>query len=94
MARRLSLIPGLLFTIFLDNYFTSILLFRQFRKEGISAVRTIRSKAAGEENAVIARRVFGDFARMELDIPIFINDYNVNMNGVDLANQHREVYDI
>jgi len=49
MARRLSLIPGLLFTIFLDNYFTSILLFRQFRKEGISAVRTIRSKAAGEE---------------------------------------------
>ncbi len=45
-------------------------------------------------NAVIARRVFGDFARMELDIPIFINDYNVNMNGVDLANQHREVYDI
>ncbi len=41
-------------------------------------------------NAATARRVFGDFARLELDILIFINDYNANMNGVDLANQHRE----
>ncbi len=45
-------------------------------------------------NTAIARRAFGDFARMELNILIFINDYNINMNSIDLANQYRETYDI
>ena len=44
-------------------------------------------------NAVTARKVFGDLSRKELDIPTFIDDYNHNMNGVDLANQFRQVYD-
>jgi hypothetical protein len=37
-------------------------------------------------NAVIARRPFGENVTKELEIPIFINDYNHYMNGVDLAN--------
>ncbi len=49
MARRLFLIPRSPFTIFLNNYFTSILLFRQLRKEGINVVETIRSRAADKE---------------------------------------------
>jgi hypothetical protein len=44
-------------------------------------------------NAATARKIFGDLARMELDIPVFIDDYNHNMNGVDLANQFRQPYD-
>ena len=44
MARRLSQIPESLFTIFLNNYFTSILLFRQLRKENIDAVKIIKSE--------------------------------------------------
>jgi hypothetical protein len=31
--------------------------------------------------------------RKELDIPLFIDDYNYNMGGVDIANQNREVYE-
>jgi hypothetical protein len=30
----------------------------------------------------------------ELEIPIFINDYNHYMNGVDLANQYRSSYEV
>ena len=44
-------------------------------------------------NANITREVFGDLPFMDLDIPTFINDYNHNMNSVDLANQHRQPYD-
>jgi hypothetical protein len=44
-------------------------------------------------NATTARKIFGDKSRMELDIPTLINDYNYNMNGMDLANQFRQAYD-
>ena len=44
-------------------------------------------------NAITARKIFGDQARMELNIPTLIDDYNHNMNGVDFANQFRQVYD-
>jgi hypothetical protein len=37
-------------------------------------------------NAAIARRVFGEEVTKELEIPIFINDYNHYMNEIDLAN--------
>jgi hypothetical protein len=43
-------------------------------------------------NATVVREVFGDLPFMDLDIPAFINDYNHNMNSVDLANQHRQPY--
>src|SRR5277367_74419 len=43
-------------------------------------------------NATIVRKVFGELARMELEIPCFINDYNHHMNSVDLANQFRQAY--
>jgi len=161
MARQLPQIPGSYFTIYLDNYFTSIPLFRKLRAINIGAVGTTRCGAAGIEfpplltvlrekhrkklpwgttcavtvddvlcigwqdnnlvlmlstvhtvhqandevvrerkrpantstNATIARKVFGDCAIMELAIPVVIDDYNGNMNGVDLANQLRSVYD-
>jgi hypothetical protein len=45
-------------------------------------------------NGTIARRVFGEEVIKELEIPIFINDYNHYMNGVDLANQSRSSYEV
>jgi hypothetical protein len=43
-------------------------------------------------NAAITRKVFRDSAFMILDILSWVDDYNHNMNGVDLANQHRQPY--
>ena len=42
IARLLLKFPNSHFVIYIDNYFTSILLFSIFRKENISAVRTTR----------------------------------------------------
>ena len=39
------------------------------------------------------RKVFDDALKKKLKIPIFIDDYNYNMNGVDIANQHRASYE-
>jgi hypothetical protein len=44
-------------------------------------------------NAIITRRLFGDSAFMILGIPTWIDDYNHNINAVDLANQFRQPYD-
>lgn len=44
-------------------------------------------------NAAITGKVFGDSAFMILDILAWVDDYNHNMNAVDLANQHRQPYD-
>jgi hypothetical protein len=43
-------------------------------------------------NAAITRKVFGSSLFMILDIPAWVDDYNYNMNAVDLANQHRQPY--
>ena len=45
-------------------------------------------KRLGEKstNIIIARKVFANASKKKLKIPIFINDYNYNMNDVDIAN--------
>jgi hypothetical protein len=44
-------------------------------------------------NSAITRKVFGGLPSISLDIPIWVDDYNHNMNSVDLANQFRQPYD-
>jgi hypothetical protein len=44
-------------------------------------------------NRRIIRKVFGEEYTKELSIPYFINDYNHNIGGIDLANQFRESYE-
>jgi hypothetical protein len=44
-------------------------------------------------NAAIARAPFGDEVRRQLEIPIFIDDYNHYMGGIDIANQYRSSYE-
>ena len=44
-------------------------------------------------NARIARKAFdGKGSRAELEIPRYIDEYNFNMGGVDIADQHRQAY--
>ena len=40
-------------------------------------------------NLVITRKVFEDLSLIPLDIPTWVDDYNHNINSVNLANQHR-----
>jgi hypothetical protein len=55
--------------------------------------RKRRRLAKTSTNGRIVREVFGTDSVKELRIPCFIDDYNQNMGGVDLANQFREAYE-
>jgi hypothetical protein len=62
--------------------------------EASSYVMSKRScPATTSTNASITRKVFGEFAYMLLEILTWVDDYNYNMNSVDLANQFRQSYD-
>jgi hypothetical protein len=55
--------------------------------------RQRKRPAKTSTSARIVRPVFGDNPIKELEIPVFINDYNYNMGGVDIANQLRESFE-
>jgi hypothetical protein len=55
--------------------------------------RQRKRPAKSSTNGRIVRIVFGDDPTKILEIPIFIDDYNHNMGGVDIANQLRESYE-
>ncbi|EDN09363.1 predicted protein [Histoplasma mississippiense (nom. inval.)] len=143
------------YSIYMDNYFTSVALFHYLRKQGIGACGTTRPanlppllqelKNSGlsahipfntlciipqnevlclgwkDNNIVLLlstihmpdsfvervrkrpglnstngpqiRRIFGDNWQKAVEIPTIIDDYNHNMNGIDLANQYRASYE-
>jgi hypothetical protein len=53
-----------------------------------------RRPAITTVNRSIIEPVFGNQPRKELAIPKAINDYNHGMNGGDVANQLRAIYDM
>ena len=55
--------------------------------------RQRKRPAKTSTNRRIVRKVFGDQYTKELNIPCFIDDYNHNIGGIDLANQFRELYE-
>jgi hypothetical protein len=55
-------------------------------------IRSRRRPQVTSTNGLMVRKVFGDHARKELPIPIFIDDYNHYMGGVDIADQLRSYY--
>jgi hypothetical protein len=55
--------------------------------------RQRKRPAKTSTSARIVRPVFGDNPVKELEIPVFIDDYNHNMGGVDIANQLRESFE-
>jgi hypothetical protein len=142
------------YSVYMDNYFTSVALFQELRNLGCGACGTARPKsgippilvelkdhvraipwgslfvsardnvlclawqdnnvvfglstihspddfvlsnrkrpAKTSTNAAIARAPFGDEVRRQLEIPIFIDDYNHHMGGIDIANQYRSSYE-
>jgi hypothetical protein len=71
---------------------------------GLSTVHTVHQPQVGvlsernrpsktSTNSAITQKVFGNSPRMLLDILTWVDDYNHNMNSVDLANQFRQAYD-
>jgi Transposase IS4 len=71
---------------------------------GLSTVHTVheasswvplvrRSPLTSSTNATIVHKAFGDLPFKLLDILTWVDDYNHNMNSVDLANQFRQPYD-
>ena len=57
-----------------------------------SVERLRRRPKTTSTNATSVRIVFGDEARKQLPIPQFIDDYNLHMGGVDIADQLRGYY--
>jgi hypothetical protein len=54
--------------------------------------RQRKRPAKTSTNGSIVRTVFKDDLIKELLIPVFIDDYNHNIRGVDIANQLQEAY--
>jgi hypothetical protein len=55
--------------------------------------RLRKRPAKTSTSARIVRCIFGDDATKDLEIPLFIDDYNHRMGAVDIANQLRESYE-
>jgi hypothetical protein len=55
-------------------------------------IRKRRRPQATSTNGHLVRKVFGDDVRKDLSIPLFIDDYNHFMGGVDIADQLRSYY--
>ena len=55
-------------------------------------LRRRRRPTKTSTNAAIKRKPFGDLPVKEMDIPEFINQYNLYMCGVDVADQLRSYY--
>src|SRR5450755_3710825 len=53
-----------------------------------------KKPALNANNKAIIEPVFGNNIRKEFFIPKPINDYNQSMNGSDVANQLRAIYDM
>jgi hypothetical protein len=58
-----------------------------------SRARQRKRPAKTSTNGRIVGKAFGDEYIKDINIPCFIDDYNHNMGGVDLANQFREAYE-
>jgi hypothetical protein len=55
-------------------------------------IRSRRRPQSTSTNGSTVRKIFGDQARKDLPIPVFIDDYNHYMGGVDIADQLRSYY--
>ena len=57
-----------------------------------SITRSRRRPQITSTNGALVRKVFGEDVRKDLPIPLFIDDYNHFMGGVDIADQLRSYY--
>lgn len=73
-----------------DN--NSVFFMTSFHDIHKTVIRSRRRPKLSSTNGTIVRRVFGDSVCKPIPIPIFIDDYNYNMGGVDIADQLRSYY--
>ncbi|GES84286.1 hypothetical protein RCL_jg6913.t1 [Rhizophagus clarus] len=87
------------FNIYIDNYFSSIKLFKYLREKKIEACGTVCTNSANfpkvlktSTNTAKVRAIFGTLSKKTLPIPVIIDDYNHFMGGVDIADQLQGYY--
>ena len=87
-------VDNVLYINWQDNNFVLGLSIVYIVHETSSWVSSERNRpSTTSTNASITREIFGDLPFILLEILTFINDYNHNMNSIDLANQYRQPYD-
>jgi hypothetical protein len=89
-----DIVDGVLCIGWQDNNFVLGLSTIHIVHEASSWVNSRRNRPGPTStNAAITRKVFGNSLFMILNILTWVDDYNHNMNSVDLANQHQQPYD-
>ena len=88
-----DIVNGVLCIGWQDNNFVLGLSTIHTVHEASSWVKSKRNRLGPTStNAIITRKVFGSSPFMILDIPTWVDNYNYNINAVDLANQHQQPY--
>jgi len=77
-----------------NNVVLTLLIVYTVHRADDYVMRPRRRPALTSTNAKMARKPFGSETQKELEIPRYIDDYNHNMNSVDIANQLRQAYEI
>ena len=73
-----------------DN--NSVLFMTSYHDITATVNRLRRRPKKTSTNGATIRQIFGDDSRKLLPIPVFIDDYNQHMGGVDIADQLRSYY--
>jgi hypothetical protein len=84
--------PGVICFAWQDN--NTVLACSTVHKAGEehTIIRSRRRPQLTSTNGPLVRKVFGNESRKNLPIPVFIDDYNHFMGGVDIADQFRAYY--
>lgn len=83
-------VEGVCCLVWQDN--SSVFFMTSFHDIHQTVLRLRKRPKLSSTNGQVVRGVFGEKSRKALFIPAFIDDYNFNMGGVDIADQLRSYY--
>lgn len=87
-----SVVDGICCLVWQDN--NSVFFMTSFHDIHKTVVRLRRRPKLSSTNGQMVREVFGNQVCKAIPIPVFIDDYNYNMGGVDIADQLRSYYSV
>lgn len=87
------LVDGVLCLGWIDNNVVLAFTTIHIVNSSTDSVERLRRRPAGKASHILAvRKAFGNKSQAEMNIPRMINDYNYNMNGINIADQQRSNY--